>query len=277
MSVEKNDGNGILFFDSIRDFDFMQYAGHILHILCTEGSMSFVFHNVRYNISAGDYIILSTPQSASDFITSADCRTLVMSFTEEFFASMAIRSNYGFTGRLALLQNPVMRLSEHDFRKCETDLLRLRRRVKDTGHLFYGEMTGHLLMAHVLDLYDIHSRSQAPVRVPERAATLLHRFIEMLCRGEYVRHRNLDYYASALCVTPHYLSEICRKTSGEPASFWIDRFTLYEVVRQLRRKELTLAEVARRMHFSSLSYFTRYVRKQLGVTPSDYRNSFVKD
>lgn len=238
--------------------------------------MGFVFHNVRYNISAGDYVILTNLSLASDFIASDDCRTVVMSFAESFFASMAIRSNYGFIGRFALLQNPVIKLTEHDFEKCKADLSRLRERLAEKGHLFHEEMIGHLLMAHALDLYDIHARSKASVHVPERTAMLLRRFIEMLYQGEYIRHRELAYYASALCITPHYLSEICKKASGEPASYWIDRFTLYEAIRLLRKKELALAEVAERLNFSSLSYFSRYVQKQIGVSPSAYRNSFIK-
>ena len=102
---------------------------------------------------------------------------------------------------------------------------------------------------------------------------LLRQFIEMLYQGEYVRHRDLSYYASHLCITPHYLSEICKKVGGEPASYWIDRFTLHEVIRCLNRKELPLTEIVERMNFSSLSYFSRYVQKRIGVSPSEYRSN----
>lgn len=60
---------------------------------------------------------------------------------------MALRSNYGIIGHMSLLQNPVMKLSEQDFQKCRTDMLRLRERMEDSGHLFREEMIGHLLMA----------------------------------------------------------------------------------------------------------------------------------
>ena len=41
----------IYFGDSVNDCDPQKQFGHILHILCMEGSMSFVFHDVRYNIA----------------------------------------------------------------------------------------------------------------------------------------------------------------------------------------------------------------------------------
>ena len=91
-----------------------------------------------------------------------------------------------------------------------------------------------------------------------------------------MRNRDLDFYASRLCITPHYLSEICRKVSGRPATYWIDRFTIQEITRLLRQRELPLTTIAERMNFSSVSYFSRYVQKRIGVPPSEYRNNAKK-
>lgn len=270
--------DNLFFVDTIEEYDFtLHTADHIMHILCLEGNMSFIFHNVYYNVGPGDYIILSNLALCSDFSRSSDCKCIIMSFAESFFISMALRSNYGFIGRFALLRNPVLKLSEYEFEKCRVDLLRLRERLEENKHLFHEEMIGHLLMAHALDLYDIHARMNTSEQVPERATMILRKFIELLYIGEYRQQRNMAYYASKLCITPHYLSEICKKVSGEPASYWIDRFTIYEVIRLLRRKELPLAEIAEALNFSSLSYFSRYVQKHVGVSPSAYRSSFLND
>lgn len=269
--------DGILFIDSLRQYAMTQSAGRVIHILCRQGSMSFTLHDTRYNITAGDYVILPNGVLVSSFSESSDFLGIVMSLSESFVASIAIRSNYGIIGHLSLLQNPVMQLSPQDFLRCEEDLLRLRQRMNDTGHLFREEMLGSLLTAHILDLYDIHARTQASPQVSERTAILLRQFIELLYRGEYLQNRELPHYASQLCITPHYLSEICKKVSGQPATYWIDRFTLHEITRLLRRKELSLTDIADRLNFSSLSYFSRYVQKRIGMSPSEYRSSFLKE
>ena len=150
----------IYFGDSINDCDPQKQFGHILHILCMEGSMSFVFHDVRYNIAKGDYVILPNRSLACSFSESSDFDAIIMSLSASCVTSMALRSNYGIIGHLSLLQNPVMRLSENDFRKCRTDMSRLRERLNDREHLFREEMLGHLLLAHILDLYDIHARGR---------------------------------------------------------------------------------------------------------------------
>ena len=263
---------GIVFADKVAGFALAGTPGRVLHILYTRGGMSFMLHDVRYNVAAGDYVILPDAALASDITESADAEAMVMSLSESFVASLALRSNYGIIGHLSLLQNPVMRLSPGDFSVCREAMATLRRRMDDSGgHLFRDEMLRNLLMAHILDLYDIHARGRRWEDVPERAQSLLRRFIEMLYNGEYVTHRDLDHYASRLCVTPHYLSEVCRKACGRPASYWIDRFTANGIARMLSRKDVPLTAVAERFNFSSLSYFSRYVQRHLGTSPSKFR------
>lgn len=265
----------ILFFKSISDYSFAQYADSVLHILCTGGNMSFSFQDVRYNVVPGDYVILTNPALASDFSESVDFDAVIMSLSEAFITSMAIQSNYGIIGHMSLLQNPVMKLSPHDYRICLEDMWKLHERLNETQHLFREEMLGHLLLVHILDLYDIHAKSQAERNISERNGDLLRRFVELLHHKEYIQNRNLAHYASRLCITPHYLTEVCKKVSGKPATYWIDRFTTHEIARLLLQKEIPLKEIADRMNFSSLSYFSRYVQKQMGVSPSEYRNQAI--
>ena len=269
MSDTKFDG--IIFADTWQDFNTLRYVGRIIHILCIKGNMGFTFQDTHYNISAGDYVILPNATLASDFSVSDDFQGILMILSEAFVTSIAIRSNYGIIGHLSLLRNPVMQLSERDFRICETALQYLRMRMEEDKHFFREELLGSLLTAHILDLYDIHARSHKELQVSERVTTLLRKFIELLYGGEYIRNRDLEFYASRLCITPHYLSEICKKISGKPATYWIDRFTMQEITRLLRQKELSLTEIAERMNFSSVSYFSRYVQKRIKLPPSEYR------
>lgn len=263
--------DGIIFADTWQVFKTLRYTGRVIHILCSEGNMGFTFQDTRYNIAAGDYAILPNATLVSDFSESDDFQGILINLSDAFVTSIAIRSNYGVIGHLSLLQNPVMKLSPYDFQVCREAMLYIRKRMKDKGHFFREELLGSLLTAHILDLYDIHARNRKNFQVSERITSLLRKFIELLYSGEYIRNRDLHFYASQLCITPHYLSEICKKVSGRPATYWIDRFTLQEITRLLRRKELSLTAIADQLNFSSVSYFSRYFQKRIGISPSEYR------
>ncbi len=248
-------------------------SSRIMHIVLTQGSLSFLHQTTRYNAAPGDYIILPNAALAQDFAASGDFKALLFSLSPSIGNRLAIRSNYGIIGHLSLLQNPVMRLSQHDFERCRSDIERLFERTRDTKHYFHDEMVGHLLAAHILDLYNIHARNCLPEDFPSRAAELLRRFTEELANGSFRRHRNLEWYAEKLCVTPHYLSEICRRASGRSAGYFVDLFTLQEVARLLSDKRLSIAQIADELSFSSASYFTRYVKKHFGMSPKAFRKA----
>ena len=178
--MEQTDFDGIVFADTLQDFNNLRYAGHIVHILCCGGNMGFTFQDTRYNIAVGDYVILPNGELGSEFSISDDFQGILMSLSETFVASIAIRSNYGIIGHLSLLQNPVMKLSPHDFRICEAALQCLRMRMTEKGHSFYEELLGSLLTAHILDLYDIHARSRNISQLSEHTASQLRKFIELL-------------------------------------------------------------------------------------------------
>lgn len=248
-------------------------SSRIMHIVLTRGNLSFLHQATRYNAAPGDYIILPNAALAQDFAASSDFKALLFSLSPSIGNRLALRSNYGIIGHLSLLQNPVMRLAEADFMRCRTDIERLHERWLATGHYFHEEMVGHLLAAHILDLYDIHARNCLPEGFPTRAAELLRRFTEELASGSFRHYRNLDWYAEKLCVTPHYLSEICRRASGRSAGYFIDLFTLQEIAKLLADKRLSVAQIAEELSFSSASYFTRYVKKHFGMSPKAFRNA----
>lgn len=248
------------------------YNDSILHILCTRGNVSFTFRRMRYNISKGDYAIITEVHLSSDFSVSHDFDGFIMWLTNDFIEAASIRSNYGVFGKLSLMRNPVMRLNENDLARCAGDLARLRNRLGE-NHLFRDEMLGSLLAAHILDLYDIHSRLDHIDKIPERAAKLMNDFINLLQSGEYMKSRELGHYASMLCITPHYLSDISRELSGNPAGYWIDRLAIADIVRAVADKSLTLTEISERFNFRSLSHFSRYFSAKVGMVPIQYRNS----
>ena len=263
------------FIADLSQFDFTANPHGVTHILCLGGSLSFLLDHIRYNIAEMDYVIFTAGVFPADFRLSEDCKAIAISFPDSMLDREIFKNNYQVIGQLSLLENPVIKLSVDDFVSCRNDLTRLHGKLMKP-HLFKEEVIGTLLKAHVLDLYDIHARTRADLSEGGRPAILLRNFIRMLLDGEYKSHRAVDYYADRLCVDPHYLTEVCRKFTHQPASYWIDRFTIRELSSLMANPALTFDDIAFRMNFSSVSYFSRYIKKHLGITPSQFRKSIGK-
>ena len=67
------------------------------------------------------------------------------------------------------------------------------------------------------------------------------------------------------------LAEISKSITGNTASWWINRFTVLDISRQLRDRSLSFVDISELFNFSSPAYFSRYVQRYLGASPTEYR------
>lgn len=103
---------------------------------------------------------------------------------------------------------------------------------------------------------------------------LFKRFIEIL-NALYPKPRSVSFYAQQLNITSKYLSAICKKTSGERASDIIDQYVVKDINHLMKYTSKSVKEIAYELKFPNLSFFGKYVRKHLGMSPKAYREQIV--
>jgi AraC-like DNA-binding protein len=74
-------------------------------------------------------------------------------------------------------------------------------------------------------------------------------------------------------LTPKYLTELSNQVTGRPASNWIDYYAARLLRKELSAKDVPFTDIAEKMKFSSLPAFSRYVKRVLGCSPTEYRES----
>lgn len=249
-----------------------RFSLHLAHVLCEEGSCRFKFNHVPFTLEAGDVMIIVSAPGVRDVETSEDFRCRIIYVSPEYIELSTPRSNYGMKGGLALYRNPVMKLSVEEFEICRRDFDEVERRFARTGHHFYKESLTQSLSTLFLDFYDFHARIyEEDETIPQQAASLMDRFIALLEEGNYREHREVSWYASELCVTSKYLSEVSKKVSGYSANYWINRHTIQAIAACLRDQRRSFVDIADEFGFSNPAYFTRYVQRYLSISPSDFR------
>ena len=105
--------------------------------------------------------------------------------------------------------------------------------------------------------------------VSNRTDELFNRFVVLLrehCRTQ----RSVEFYAAQMGITPKYLSLILKKKSGRNASKLIDEAVVYEAKRLLKYSGLSIGEISDNLNFTSQSFFGKYFKQRVGVSPSRY-------
>ncbi len=104
-----------------------------------------------------------------------------------------------------------------------------------------------------------------------RSWTLINDFVGLLGR-HYATHHDVAFYADMLNVTPNYLNIITKKNIGTTAKEQI-KIQIGLVVRMLLdTTDLSVKQIAERLHYDDPSYLCRIFRKQTGMSPIQYRN-----
>ena len=99
---------------------------------------------------------------------------------------------------------------------------------------------------------------------------LFNRFLNLLSNSE-IKRQPIAHYAGQLAITPKYLTMLCQKYSDKTASEWVVQYTTEEIRFYLKSSSLSIKEISARLGFSNMSHFGSYVRKHLGMSPSEYR------
>jgi AraC-like DNA-binding protein len=83
-------------------------------------------------------------------------------------------------------------------------------------------------------------------------------------------------YAASLNITPAYLNEVVKGTTGYPVSHWIHQEIILEAKRELYYTNNTVKEIAYSLGYADTAYFIRLFKKNAGVSPLHFRQKYHK-
>ena len=181
----------ILFADNLDDMISGSFDRYCTHALCREGEASFLMTGEWFRMRKGDCVIFTHNELISKIEISDDFQVTVLYISNSFSFKNIPRNDYDVIGKLTLLRNPIMSLTEREQRIFMEDIELIRRRLTDHTHRFHDELIGCLAKTFVLDLYDFHARIYESPSVSEQNAVLMERFINLLKAGDYRNHREV--------------------------------------------------------------------------------------
>lgn len=80
-------------------------------------------------------------------------------------------------------------------------------------------------------------------------------------------------YAALLHITPGQLNAVCKEQSDTSAGELIRRRIILEAKRLLINLELSVSHIALELNFPDASYFVKFFKKYVGLTPDAFRKS----
>jgi len=148
------------------------------------------------------------------------------------------------------------------------------------GDEFLAQRAGRAeaLQAHVVLLALWFLRHQEATSGSGRRQALRDTLVQRyrgLVELHFAEHQPLGFYAGALGVTADHLSRVCRATTSTSALELLHQRVALEAKRMLVHADLTIADVAGRLGFDDVGYFSRFFKTTTGIAPSAYREALA--
>lgn len=270
--------------DRIAFIDNLQRIGQVepvkldafLTMVCLRGHGTVNINGRAFEVRPNDMLICHPNIILEKSMASMDLDFRCICLSREFMQQLSMTGEGNVWDIVLFLEkSPVLSLTSEEVKEfCQYyDLMRSRMSGKPRHH--QKEMLEALLMAFLYEFRDVLERF---VEIKPQAYTagnnVFRNFLNLLS-DTYPKPRSVAWYAGELCLTPKYLSTVCKEASGETASELINRYVVKDIDLLLRKRGKSIKEICNELEFPNLSFFGRYVKKHLGLSPKQYREKVL--
>jgi len=215
-----------------RDFPRDFLANYHTHLICHRGKIDFIFNEVKMSCKRNEFLFWFAKSNLRSLTFSKGFSATILLVENKFLMNNIPDQSWGIDAELHSRRYPVKQL------KNKED----QRRVLSNFQL---------LNAKFLDV-DHHFHEEAlKLQMKLFILEMWHTFV-----SEYERKKRSLQTGTLYERFRQLVQDSCMKE--REVKFYAN--------------QLNISEVSDEMGFSSRSFFTRYVKKVLGCTPSDYRN-----
>ena len=245
-------------------------ADYHVHILVKRGTMTFSDGKNTFSSRKGDLAIWQMSNSIQRVTYSDDFEAEFLLASPTFLQQYNPEMIWASKGFIFIRINPSIHLDDEGLQLMEADFSLFRIRLAQPESTFKREVLGRVMQIFLFDLWTVCQHGLSQMETSDFTASLFLRFLTLV-QQNVLTEREVAWYADRLCITPKYLSQVCRTMTGLPASQWIQFYAAFELVSLLNDTSKTLSEISDLMNFENISHFSRYVKKMLGKSPSEYR------
>ncbi|MDE5875080.1 MAG: helix-turn-helix domain-containing protein, partial [Muribaculaceae bacterium] len=213
------------------------------------------------NIRSGQ--ILQIKQYSADF----ECCFIVMSkrFVDNIFLLLQDCRAYGIA-----IQNPILKIDMPLSERFDRFYAHISEIFSDKSNQF-----GYQAMALALASFFLETAQILFMPLMELTLNGNHRIRDKfisLVQQNFKKERFLEFYSSKLEITPKHLSRTMKALTGYSAVEWIERYVILEAKVLLKSTNLSIQQIADELNFPSQSFFGKYFKKNVGMSPKDFRN-----
>lgn len=243
-------------------------------VLCKKGDIDASINLVDYHVSDNSFLVVLPGSIFQVNQIRGDVEIYFAGFSSDFLRTInPVKSLLDIT--YSIKHNPVVPLKEEMVELIE-DYFKLGRRTKERFELNNRELSRHLYYCLIYAISSLYSNRKMDTGNLSPAERISQDFGQLVL-DNYTKEKNVAFYASKLGITAAYLSTIVKQTTGRTCMEIISNMVIMDAKAQLKSTNLPIYQIADSLNFNNVSFFGKYFKRYVGVSPQEYRNSKSDD
>lgn len=245
----------------------------IAFIICTQGSLEFSCNLKDYKIEEGSLLLLP-PQSLIDaHSNSTEHEGYTVILDKAYLGECNFNISRFTSLLLQIADQPHIRLTPEELKRLIDSIKMLDSLISEQIDSPFREDVIRAMVETTMYLFcecfSAHIAQKEDAQV-SRQENYFRQFIKLLSE-HYTERQAVTFYAEQLCISPRYLTTIVRRYSGMTVTDWMDKYLIMEAKYLLKYSEMSIQEIAYQLSFSDQSFFGKFFRLHVGMSPTAYR------
>jgi len=262
------------YLDEHKDLHFPHKHSFYHLVYFSKGSGSHSIDFINFPVEAGQiYFMIPGQVHSWNFATKPD--GYIVNFSEQYINALVANPRYldQFSFLSGIAKEQVITIPKEGREQVEQTLETVitegnsQKVLKDDF-----ARTALLQLLIQVNRYAIKEDDKQPANYN----SVLLRNFQKLIDQHYKEKKLTKEYAAMLYVTPNHLNALTKDVTGSPAGELIRDRILLEAKRLLINAKMTISQIALELDFTDNSYFSKFFKKYVGVTPEEFRKQIIK-
>ncbi len=244
----------------------------VLYVTGGEGTHYIDFN--AYPIEPNTFYFIS-PGQVHYWETTVPIEGEILVFTDDFL--LLAPADYMVLHELSFFHTvegqPTLKLSDVEHLSV-TDLFRsVAKEFRENQFRMSSVLRSylHILLVQIQRICALQEAETAVGNASDKIAQNLTRQFKQLVTQNSAAGQSVQDFADQIGVSVNHLNKTVKSTTGFTPGQLIRQEVVLEAKRLFRHTELTATEVAFRLGFNDPSYFGRFFRREVGVSPGQFR------
>jgi AraC-like DNA-binding protein len=241
---------------------------HYIISLCDSGIIDMEYDSMPERFTPHDIAVLYPQHTCITRQATPDYHITMIVVSADLYAKMS-RLNFS-NKRFDYEQLPHFHLSDSQY----DDMLAYIDTLRRITRLDFKSREDTLVsciytLSQIIDHY--HDTAVGPAAA--NIKWLSHRFYNAIIENCH-QHRDVRFYANIFCLTPKHFSSVVKQQTEHTAGYWIRHYLIMRLKQTLAYEpEASIQSIAERFCFPDQSTFSRFFKRETGVSPTEYRIS----